>query len=92
MADQLTDLPDSFQSGEDVSVNKQVSLFLELTKKAKKQGHVYPGPCGNAKHRQNTLIKITLHHKSSPYVCGMFTTELSTVMVDGQLNALQNVI
>ncbi len=38
MADQLMDLPDIFQSGEDVSVNKQVSIFLELTKKGKRTG------------------------------------------------------
>ncbi len=37
MADQLTDLPDIFQSGEEVPVNKQVSLFLQLSKG---QGHV----------------------------------------------------
>ncbi len=35
MADQLMDLPDIFQSGEEVPVNKQVSLFLELTKNGK---------------------------------------------------------
>ncbi len=53
---------------------------------------MYPEPSGHAKHRQNTLIKITLHRKSTPYVCGMFTAELSTAMVDGLLKACQNVI
>ncbi len=40
MTDQLKELQDMFQSGEDAPVNKQVSPFLELTKKANEQIHV----------------------------------------------------
>ncbi len=92
MADQLMDLPDIY-SVRWRCVCKQASVhFSWIDKKRKKDRAMYPGPCRHVKHRQNTLIKITLHHKSSPYVCGIFTTELSTAMVDDWLNAHQNVI
>ncbi len=72
MADQLMDLLDIFQSSEDTPVNKQVSLFLELTNKAKGTGSCSQDLVDMQRidktHSKKSLSTVNFHHMFVAYL------------------------